>query len=56
MFFLTVIIFNLFIYFLLKKYSLLSSYTGEKHQIFVGKKSIPLSLGVTLFYIFFIFF
>ena len=33
---------------LLKKYTLISNYSGESHQIFIGKKIIPLSGGIFL--------
>jgi UDP-N-acetylmuramyl pentapeptide phosphotransferase/UDP-N-acetylglucosamine-1-phosphate transferase len=39
----------------LKQNFFLLSFTGEKHQTFVGKKKIPLSLGLILFYVFSIF-
>ena len=49
---LLIIILNFF----LKKFSLLLSYTGESHQRFVEKDSIPLSGGLILLLSFLIFF
>lgn len=47
-------IFILIINYFFKKYQLISNFSGEKHQTFVGKKNIPLSGGIFLisFFIF----
>lgn len=40
---------------ILTQRNFLLNFTGEKHQIFVGKKRTPLSLGLILFYVFSLF-
>ena len=57
-YFLTFILFLLVLIInkIIRKKKLLPNYTGNKHQRFVGKEIVPLSGGIFIFGIFFIFF
>jgi hypothetical protein len=41
---------------LLKKYTIISNYSGESHQAFIGKKIIPLSGGIFVSFFFILIF